>query len=79
MRCGDVMRCGWRLHSRSHRLFQGNPHLVLTREGLHTDRMGEALRDDERETFTTLTGRQRKPGQRVEELCAVVGRRGGKS
>ena len=41
--------------------------------------MGEPLTDDERETFTHLTGREREPLQRVEELCAVVGRRGGKS
>ena len=41
--------------------------------------MGEALDDDERKLFTQLTGREREPGQRVEELCAVVGRRGGKS
>jgi hypothetical protein len=41
--------------------------------------MGEKLTDAERETFTALTGRQREPGQRVEEFCAVVGRRGGKS
>jgi hypothetical protein len=41
--------------------------------------MGEPLTDDERETFTKLTGREREPLARVEELCAVVGRRGGKS
>ena len=41
--------------------------------------MGEPLTDAERETFTALTGREREPLQRVEELCAVVGRRGGKS
>jgi hypothetical protein len=41
--------------------------------------MGESLRDDERVIFTTLTGRATEPLQRVEELCAVVGRRGGKS
>lgn len=41
--------------------------------------MGEALDDDEREIFTQLTGRAREPMARVEELCAVVGRRGGKS
>jgi hypothetical protein len=41
--------------------------------------MGEALRDDERVIFTQLTGRATEPLQRVEELCAVVGRRGGKS
>jgi hypothetical protein len=41
--------------------------------------MGERLTDDERVTFTALTGRATEPLQRVEELCAVVGRRGGKS
>ena len=41
--------------------------------------MGEALTDDERVIFTKLTGREREPLQRVEEVCAVVGRRGGKS
>ena len=46
---------------------------------LLTAAMGEVLRDDERNTFTELTGREREPGQRIEELVAVVGRRGGKS
>ena len=41
--------------------------------------MGEALTDEERALFTTLTGREREPLQRVDELAAVVGRRGGKS
>jgi hypothetical protein len=41
--------------------------------------MGEKLTEQERVTFTKLTGRTSEPGQRVEELCAVVGRRGGKS
>jgi len=41
--------------------------------------MGEALTDDERAIFTQLTGRALEPLQRVEELEAVVGRRGGKS
>ncbi len=41
--------------------------------------MGEALTDEERETFARLTGREREPLQRVEELVAVIGRRGGKS
>lgn len=41
--------------------------------------MGEALTDDERALFKQLTGREREPLQRVEELDAVVGRRGGKS
>ena len=41
--------------------------------------MGEALTDDERVVFKQLTGRDREPLARVEELAAVVGRRGGKS
>jgi hypothetical protein len=41
--------------------------------------MGEELTDDERIVFTKLTGRERELLRRVEELVAVVGRRGGKS
>ena len=41
--------------------------------------MGEALTDAERSVFQRLTGREREPGERVEEFWAVVGRRGGKS
>jgi hypothetical protein len=41
--------------------------------------MGEALTDEERPIFTKLTGRAREPLIRVNELEAVVGRRGGKS
>jgi hypothetical protein len=41
--------------------------------------MGEALTDNERTTFTALTGRTKEPLRRVEEFEAVVGRRGGKS
>jgi hypothetical protein len=41
--------------------------------------MGEALTDTEREMFAKLTGHAREPLQRIEELVAVVGRRGGKS
>ena len=41
--------------------------------------MGEPLTEDERETFTRLTGRPQEPLERVEELWAVVGRRGGKT
>jgi hypothetical protein len=42
--------------------------------------MGEALTDGERPTFTALTGgREHEPLERVEEFCAVIGRRGGKS
>jgi hypothetical protein len=40
---------------------------------------GERLTPAERTLFTALTGRDKEPGQRVEELIAVVGRRGGKS
>ena len=41
--------------------------------------MGEALDDEERAIFQSLTGRPTEPGERVDELWAVVGRRGGKS
>jgi len=42
--------------------------------------MGEPLDADERELFKSITGgREHEPGQRVSELVAVVGRRGGKS
>jgi hypothetical protein len=41
--------------------------------------MGEPLRDDERALFKELTGREREPGRRVDELVGVIGRRGGKS
>jgi hypothetical protein len=41
--------------------------------------MGERLTDDERVLFKQLTGREHEPGQRVEELVGVIGRRGGKS
>ena len=41
--------------------------------------MGEPLDDEEREVFKGLTGREREPGQCVEEAAFVVGRRGGKS
>jgi hypothetical protein len=41
--------------------------------------MGEELREDEREIFTELTGREREPLQRVDQFAAVIGRRGGKS
>ncbi len=42
--------------------------------------MGEELTEDERALFKELTGgREHEPGQRVEELIGVVGRRGGKS
>ena len=41
--------------------------------------MGEPLTDEERTVYTKLTGRDHEPTQRVEELVAVVGRRGGKS
>ena len=41
--------------------------------------MGEELREDEREIFSKLTGRDREPLQRVDQFAAVIGRRGGKS
>lgn len=41
--------------------------------------MGEKLTDDERKLFTKLTGREREPLERCEELAIVAGRRGGKS
>jgi hypothetical protein len=41
--------------------------------------MGEPLTDEERPIFAKLTGRGREPGERVDELWCVVGRRGGKS
>jgi hypothetical protein len=41
--------------------------------------MGEALREDERQIFSQLTGREREPLQRVDQFAAVIGRRGGKS
>src|SRR5262249_29868042 len=41
--------------------------------------MGEELTEDERVTFKAMTGRDHEPGQRVNILAAVVGRRGGKS
>jgi hypothetical protein len=46
---------------------------------LLTAGMGEELTGEEREIFKKLTGREREPGQRVEELVCIVGRRGGKS
>jgi hypothetical protein len=41
--------------------------------------MGEALTTGERELFAKFTGRPAEPLERVEELWAVVGRKGGKS
>src|SRR6201981_2163803 len=41
--------------------------------------MGEDLREDEREIFSHLPGRDREPLQRVDQFAAVIGRRGGKS
>jgi hypothetical protein len=46
---------------------------------LLTAAMGEPLTDDELTQFTQLTSRPAAPSQRVEELVAIVGRRGGKS
>ena len=41
--------------------------------------MGEEFREDEREIFTQLTGREHEPLQRIDQFAAVIGRRGGKS
>ena len=41
--------------------------------------MGELLTDAERPVFTKLTGREREPLQRVNELEVVAGRRAGKT
>ena len=41
--------------------------------------MGEQLREDEREIFSQLTGREHEPLERVHELACIIGRRGGKS
>lgn len=41
--------------------------------------MGEPLTDEERPLFTALTGRETEPFERVEEVWALVGRRGGKT
>jgi hypothetical protein len=41
--------------------------------------MGERLTEYERTIYEALTGRSQEPVQRVEELVAVVGRRGGKT
>ncbi len=41
--------------------------------------MGEELTAAERETWRALTGREREPGERAEELWGIVGRRGGKT
>ncbi|MGY3445632.1 hypothetical protein [Bradyrhizobium sp. USDA 4473] len=41
--------------------------------------MGEALTEDERKLFQQVTQRNSEPLERVEELWAVVGRRGGKT
>ena len=37
------------------------------------------MTDEERAIFAKLTGREREPGERVDELWCVIGRRGGKS
>lgn len=41
--------------------------------------MGEALTDEERVLFREVTGRETEPGELVDEIWAVVGRRGGKT
>ncbi len=40
--------------------------------------MGEKLTAGEREIFRRFTGREREPGERVEEALFLIGRRGGK-
>jgi hypothetical protein len=40
--------------------------------------MGEALTDAERSIFAQFTGRDREPGERIEEAAFIIGRRGGK-
>jgi hypothetical protein len=65
-----------------------DPHLLgssLAGDSWHAWRtmliaaMGEALSDEERKTFTKLTGRAHEPLECVEEAAFVIGRRGGKS
>ena len=41
--------------------------------------MGETLTEEELTLFREVTGRERAPTKRVDELWAIVGRRGGKS
>lgn len=41
--------------------------------------MGEALTDEERELFRSVTGREREPGFQVDEMVWCVGRRGSKT
>lgn len=41
--------------------------------------MGEALTDDERKLFESVTGRPEAPHERVDEFWNIVGRRGGKT
>jgi hypothetical protein len=41
--------------------------------------MGEELTESEREVFAKLTGREKEPGEPVEMLLCVAGRRSGKS
>jgi hypothetical protein len=41
--------------------------------------LGEALTDEEREVFRTLTAREHEPLRRVQEFWGAIGRRGGKS
>jgi hypothetical protein len=41
--------------------------------------MGEVLTPDERAVFSKLTGRDREPGEMIETLLVVAGRRSGKT
>jgi hypothetical protein len=40
--------------------------------------MGERLTPEERIIFRQLTGREREPGHRADEIWAIMGRRSGK-
>jgi hypothetical protein len=46
--------------------------------GMAAPAMGEALTDEERAIYTKFTGRDREPGERIEEAAFIIGRRGGK-
>jgi hypothetical protein len=54
-------------------------HVTFAWRTLLIASMGEGLTQDQRVIFKQLTQREHEPGQRVEELVGVIGRRGGKS
>jgi hypothetical protein len=65
-----------------------NPHLLGSMLGgesfavmrtLLIAAMGEPLTSDETSTFTSITGRTEAPGETVEELWIIAGRRSGKT